>query len=95
MSAYMIVNIEVTDPVRYAEYISLTPAVVSAYGGKFLVRGGRTRKLEGSYDPKRMVILEFESMEKAQAWWDSEEYAGPKALRQSAAVTDMILAEGV
>lgn len=95
MSAYLIVNIEVTDPVPYAEYISLAPASLSKYGGKYLARGGRTRKLEGNYEPKRLIILEFESMDRAQAWWDSEEYAGPKALRQSAAVTDMILAEGV
>jgi len=95
MSAYLIVNIQVTDPVRYAEYISIAPESIAKFGGKYLARGGRTRKLEGDYDPKRLVILEFESMERAQAWWDSEEYAGPKALRQSAAVTDMILAEGV
>jgi uncharacterized protein (DUF1330 family) len=95
MSAYLIVNIEVTDPVRYAEYISLAPGSIAKFGGKYLARGGRTRKLEGNYDPKRLVILEFESMDRARAWWDSEEYAGPKALRRSAAVTDMILVEGV
>ena len=95
MSAYMIVNIEVTDPDRYAEYIKVAPASVARYGGTYIARGGRTEKLEGDYEPKRVVILEFETFDRGREWWASDEYAGPKGLRQSAAITDMILVEGV
>ena len=95
MSAYLIVNIEVTDPDRYAEYIKIAPASVARYGGRYIVRGGRAEKLEGDYEPKRVVVLEFDSFDQGRAWWDSDEYAGPKAIRQSASITDMILVEGV
>jgi len=95
MAAYILVNIQVTDPGPYAEYKRVAADSVAKFGGRYLVRGGDARKLEGSYEPRRLVILEFESMEQAQAWWDSEDYAGPKALRQSSANTDMILVEGV
>jgi len=95
MPAYLIVDIEVKDPERYAEYIKLTPATIAKYGGRFVVRGGRHEILEGSWQPKRFVIVEFESVERAKAWWNSEEYRGPKALRQSAAATNMVVFEGV
>jgi uncharacterized protein (DUF1330 family) len=95
MSAYLFVSIEITDPVRYAEYVQLVPASLARYGGKYLARGGRAERLEGAWEPKRVVLLEFESFERALAWWSSEDYTGPKALRHSAAVTNMILVEGV
>ena len=57
-------------------------------------RAGRAETLEGSWQPKRFVVLEFPSYEQAKAWWSSEEYAGPKALRQSTSICDMILVEG-
>jgi len=95
MAAYIIVDVEITDPVNYAAYVRVVPPTIAAYGGRFLVRGGKTETLEGSWIPKRVVVLEFPSVEHAQAWWDSEEYRHPKALRQSASITDMILVEGV
>jgi uncharacterized protein (DUF1330 family) len=95
MAAYIIVDVEITDPVNYAAYIRVVPPTIAAYGGRFLVRGGKTETLEGSWIPKRVVVLEFPSVELARAWWESEEYHDPKALRQSASVTDMILVEGV
>jgi uncharacterized protein (DUF1330 family) len=95
MAAYVIVNITVTDPVRYAGYVKATPATLAPYGGRFLVRGGPAALLEGGWEPKRIVVLEFDSLARARAWYDSEDYAGPKALRQAAAVTDMILVEGI
>ena len=94
MSAYLIVNIEVTDPERYAEYVKVVPATIAKFGGRYLARGGRTVKLEGSWEPKRVVVLEFESLERAREWWASEDYRGPKALRQSASVADLVLVEG-
>ncbi len=95
MAAYIIVDVEITDPVQYAAYIRVVPPTIARYGGRFLVRGGKAVTLEGSWSPKRVVVLEFPTFETARAWWASEEYSAPKALRQSASVTDMILVEGV
>ena len=95
MAAYIIVNIEITDPERYAEYIKVAPSTIAKFGGEYLARGGKVEKLEGSWEPKRVVVLEFETYEKAKAWWSCDEYAGPKKLRQSAAITNMILVEGM
>jgi uncharacterized protein (DUF1330 family) len=95
MAAYVIADVEVTDPARYAEYRDKVPATVAAYGGRFLVRGGRHQVAEGSWHPHRVVVLEFPSMEQARRWYESEDYRGPKALRQAAARTDVIFVEGV
>ena len=94
MTAYVIVDIVVEDPDRYEEYKTGSTAALAAYGGKFLVRGGETSTLEGDWIPNRMVVLEFESAERARAWWESEEYAAPKALRQAIAKTQMVLVQG-
>ncbi len=94
MAAYIIVDVEITDPVRYAAYIRVVPPTIAKYGGRFLVRGGKAEMLEGSWKPRRVVVVEFPTFEKAREWWESEEYRGPRALRQSASVTDMILVEG-
>ena len=93
--AYVVVDVEIEDPVIYREYMKLTPAAIAAYGGRFVVRGGTTETLEGDWQPGRFVILEFESLERAREWWSSPEYAPAKALRQQSASTRMILAEGV
>jgi uncharacterized protein (DUF1330 family) len=95
MAAYIIVDVEITDPVKYAAYIRVVPPTITRYGGSFLVRGGKAETLEGSWSPKRVVVLEFPTSEQAREWWASEEYSAPKALRQSASVTQMILVEGV
>jgi len=94
MKAYIIVDVKVTDAARYEDYKKLTPGSLLAYEGKFIVRGGSTETLEGSWDPGRIVVLEFPSMEKAKAWWSSEGYAPAKAIRQSASHTRMIVVEG-
>ncbi len=94
-AGYIIVDVQITDPQAYERYKAAVPATLAAYGGKFLVRGGRVETLEGNWTPDRFVVLEFESVEKAKAWWNSQEYAAPKRLRQSASVTKMILVEGV
>ncbi len=95
MSAYIIVGVEITDPERYAEYVQAVPMTIAKYGGRFLVRGGRAEALEGSWDPNRIVVLQFETYERAMEWWASEEYKAPRALRQSASVANMILVEGI
>lgn len=95
MSAYVIVDIHVTDPEVYEEYKQLAPATVSAYGGRYLARGGRVQVLEGDWQPGRLVILEFETSEQAKAWLDSPEYAPIKKFRHQAARSRMVLVEGV
>ncbi|MDH3690955.1 MAG: DUF1330 domain-containing protein [Gammaproteobacteria bacterium] len=95
MAAYIIVDVEVTDPATYENYRETVLPTLQPYGGRFLARGGRAENLEGDWMPKCVVVLEFDSVEKAKAWWSSEEYRAPKALRQSAGVTNMIVVEGV
>jgi uncharacterized protein (DUF1330 family) len=95
MAAYMIVDIEVIDPGKYERYKELAPPSIAHYGGRYLARGGKTETLEGSWSPKRLVILEFPSMELARAWWASQEYSEAKGLRQACAKTEMVLLEGL
>jgi uncharacterized protein (DUF1330 family) len=95
MPAYIVVEVEVNDPVRYENYKKMVPPSLEPFGGRFLVRGGETETLEGDWAPKRLVIVEFPSLEKAKAWWDSPEYAEAKALRQATAKTQMIVASGL
>jgi uncharacterized protein (DUF1330 family) len=95
MPAYIVVNVEVKDPERYSRYKDMAPPSIAKYGGRYIARGGTAEVLEGSYQPKRFVILEFPDAERARAWWSSPEYAEGKALRQASASTDMILVEGL
>jgi uncharacterized protein (DUF1330 family) len=95
VAAYVVVEIDVTDPNVYEEYKKLAPASIKVYGGKYIIRGGRTETLEGDWSPKRFVMLEFEDAGKARAWWSSQEYRDAKLMRQRSAVTNMILVEGL
>jgi len=94
MAAYIIVELEVTDPAGFEEYRQQVPATIARYGGRYVVRGGTTETLEGGWQPKRVVVLEFASMEQAKRWYNSEEYRAPKALRFKTAVSKAILVEG-
>ena len=94
MSAYIVVEVDVKDAERFAHYRTMVPASLEAYGGKFLVRGGATEILEGSWQPPRIVVLEFDSVEQAKRWWDSDEYREARDLRQACADTKMIVVEG-
>lgn len=94
MAAYVITEIDITDPQGYEEYKKMGPPTVAAYGGKFIARGGKTEVLEGSWNPKRVVILQFESVEQAKKWWASKEYSVAKQVRHKTAVTNMIVVEG-
>ena len=95
MTAYILVEMEVTDPVGILEYRKLAEASVAQYGGRFIVRGGKTEALEGGWDPKRIVVLEFPDADKARRWWASQEYAAARVIRERTAKTRMILAEGI
>lgn len=95
MRAYIIVDIRIHDHSRYEEYKLLTPASLKPFDGKFIVRGGKPETLEGDWQPERIVVLEFPSVEKAKAWWTSDSYAPAKAIRQAASITRMIVTEGI
>jgi uncharacterized protein (DUF1330 family) len=94
MPAYIAVDISINDPVTYDRYKTMAPPSIAKYDGRYLVRGGSTTTLEGSWKPQRTVILEFADAETARQWWDSPEYAEAKALRQSCSDTDMLLVDG-
>ena len=95
MSGYLIVELEITDAEKFERYRELVPAIIEKYGGKYLVRGGDTATVEGDWSPKRIVVLEFESTQRAKEFLDSEEYGPVKQMRLESANTNMIIAEGV
>ncbi len=95
MPAYVIALVEILQPERYPEYKEHASRAVAAFGGRYIARGGRVEVLEGDWEPKRTVILEFANMERARAWWSSEEYREGKALRQSITRSTLVLVEGV
>ncbi len=95
MAAYVIAQIEVTDPEGFERYRQMVPATIEQYGGRYVVRGGRFEALEGDWDPKRLVVLEFESYERAKQWWASEAYRDAKQLRQSTTISKLVLVEGL
>lgn len=94
MPAYIIGQVRVDDPERYAEYRAGVPAAVAKYGGRFLVRGPKVEVLEGSHDGRRLVVLEFPTMAQLRAFWDSPEYGPLRSLRQSASEGDLWAVEG-
>ncbi len=91
---YLVGDIEVTDPDTYTRYAAGVPETVVAYGGTYLIRGASGEVLEGVWTPKRLVVLEFESIERAKSWYNSPEYADLKKLRQSASKGNLIFAQG-
>ena len=93
--AYVIAQATVTDPERYERYKALAGAAVAKYGGRYLVRGGATHLIEGDWAPPRLVILEFDSVEQAQRFYDSPEYRAARRQRQGAAQMNMLLVEGL
>jgi uncharacterized protein (DUF1330 family) len=94
VAAYVIAEVEVTDPAIYEEYRKLVPATIAQYGGRYLVRGGAVETKEGSWQPRRLVVLEFASMDQARKWYASPEYARALPLRQKAARSKVLLVEG-
>ncbi|MGA7614434.1 MAG: DUF1330 domain-containing protein [Thermoanaerobaculia bacterium] len=95
MPAFVLVQIDVHDPETYDRYKSMTAPSLVPFDGRFVVRGGKVETLEGSWSPRRLVILEFPTSDAARAWWSSPGYAEAKKLRQASASTEMILIEGV
>jgi len=95
MTAYVVVDIQVTDPIGYEEYERLAPAAVELYGGKYIARGGKPETLEGDWSPSRLVILPFESSEQAKKWLNSPEYSEARKMRHQTANSNMVVIEGL
>jgi uncharacterized protein (DUF1330 family) len=94
MAAYVIGEVDVMDPAAYEDYRKQVGAVVTKYGGRFIARGGKVEALEGGWSPKRLVLLEFPSMEQALKWYRSPEYAPLIKLRQKASRGKLVALEG-
>ena len=95
VAAYVVVDIEVLEPVEYEEYKKLAAPTVTAYGGRYVARGGTVEVLEGDWLPNRLVLLEFPSLAQAQAWYTSQEYSAAKEIRHRTAKSSMLLVAGV
>jgi uncharacterized protein (DUF1330 family) len=92
--AYVIADVDVTDPERYKDYTAHTPDSIARYGGRWVVRGGSTRVLEGDWDPGRLVVIEFPSVEAALGWFESDDYQELAAIRREASTARILVAEG-
>ena len=95
MPAYVIGEVEITDLQAYQEYAKRVPETIAKHGGKYLVRGGAVEGKEGDWNPKRVVVLEFPTMEQARKWYHSPEYSPVLAIRLKSAQSKLILVEGV
>ena len=93
MGAFMIIQAEITDPEQFMEYAKRAPALIEKFGGRYRCMRGRVEHLEGSPDNRKIVVSEWPSMEAAQSFWDSDEYAELKQLREGAADIDVRLVE--
>jgi uncharacterized protein (DUF1330 family) len=96
MPAYVIADVEVSDPEQYKQYMALSPGAIAAAGGRFVVRGGRSETLEGDWHPKRLVVIEFADYASAKAFYDSEKYRAARDARAGATRQfNMVIVEGV
>jgi uncharacterized protein (DUF1330 family) len=95
MPAYVIADIEVTDPAGYEAYRRRVPTTIEQYGGRYLTRGGTVEPVEGDWRPRRLVILEFPSLAQARRWYDSDEYREPRAIRLRCSRGSIVFVEGL
>lgn len=95
MSAYIFASVEITDPAAYEEYRRRVPAIITAYSGRYLARGGAVERLEGNAPVNRLVIVEFPDMVRLKAFYNSVEYQPLLAIRQRAARSNLLAIEGV
>jgi len=95
VSAYLIVDVDIRDPDKYAEYKRQVPALIARHGGEFIVRGGALEVLEGDWTPTRLVMFRFPSLEAIHAFVDDPDYQPLKALRQKVSTLCMVAVEGM
>ena len=95
-AAYVIVEMKISDAEQYKQYMAAAPATIAAHGGEYLVRGGPHDVFEGSWQPVRLALLKFPSMEQARAWYDGEKYRAARTKRAGATeFFNMVVVEGV
>ena len=92
--AYVVAELEVTDAATYQKYSAQVPETLAPFHGRIIVRGGKTQTVEGAA-PKRLVVIAFDSAEKARGWYDSPAYKAILPLRLSSAKTRLYIVEGV
>jgi uncharacterized protein (DUF1330 family) len=95
MTAYLIADIDVTDAAGYEEYKKRVPAIIAAHGGRYVVRGGASEVLEGTWRPRRSAIIEFPSLAALKAFWESPEYRPLRELRERCATSNIVAVEGL
>ncbi|GAC1566458.1 MAG: DUF1330 domain-containing protein [Ktedonobacteraceae bacterium] len=95
MAGYIVADIDIKDPDEYQKYAQLTAGTLELYGGKFLVRGGQPETIEGDWKAKRVVILEFPSVEQAKTWYNSPEYTAIMGMRHRSTISNIIIVHGV
>ncbi|MDE0308622.1 MAG: DUF1330 domain-containing protein [Acidiferrobacterales bacterium] len=94
MAGYVVVQVDIHDPEGFAVYAAMVPPTLESYGGRYLVRGGDFETVEGEWNPKRLVIIEFDSVEQARKWWASDEYAPAKKLREQTTTSKLLIVDG-
>ena len=95
MAYYLVADMSITDPELFAEFAAAVPATVQQYGGRYLIRGGKCEVAQGDWTPKRLVVIEFGSMDQAKAWYDSPEFEGPKQTLARSSNSNFVFVEGV
>ena len=95
MAAYVIAETDVHDPERYERYRAASPGAIAAGGGRFIARGGELAVLEGDWQPKRLVLVEFDDLGAARRWYDSPQYREARRLREGAATLRIVAVEGL
>ena len=94
MAAYVIADVDITDPERYKDYTAHTSDSIARHGGRWVARGGATQVLEGDWDPGRIVVIEFPSVDDAVAWFNSDHYQELAAIRREASTARIVVVEG-
>ncbi len=95
MPAYVILDLKVFDKEKLQEYKNVAPEIIKKFGGKIIVRGGESKTVEGNWNPKRIVIIEFPNYKIANEWWHSDEYKKATELRKKGADTDVLIVDGI
>ena len=95
MPTYLIGNVTVEDAEGFAEYAAQAAPMVERYGGRYLSRGGAVEVLEGEWQPNRLVLIEWDSLEAAKRWYESQEYKAIADIRRRCAETELVLVEGL
>ena len=94
MAVYGILDVDIKDPEKYKEYMALAGPIIEAAGGRYLVRGGTHKVIEGNWNPTRLVVVEFPTKEALEGFYYSDAYQEAKAVRLSCSETNMVSVEG-